>query len=51
MQNLPPLEEVLGEINIKDKSDIYWVKDGSNYECPQWASNLDTLIDSSKSII
>ena len=44
-----PLEEVLSEINIKDKSDIYWVKDGSNYECPQWASNLDTLIDTSKS--
>ncbi|MDC3164697.1 long-chain-acyl-CoA synthetase [Gammaproteobacteria bacterium] len=44
-----PLEEVLSEINIKDKSDIYWVKDGSNYECPQWASNLDTLIDKSKS--
>ena len=43
------LEEVLDEINIKDKSDIYWVKDGSNYECPQWASNLDTLIDASKS--
>ncbi len=44
-----PLEEVLSKINIKDKSDIYWVKDGSNYECPQWASNLDTLIDTSKS--
>ena len=43
------LEEVLGEINVKNKSDIYWVKDGSNYECPQWASNLDTLIDTSKS--
>ena len=43
------LEEVLSEVNIKDKSDIYWVKDGSNYECPQWASNLDTLIDASKS--
>ena len=43
------LEEVLDEINIKDKSDMYWVKDGSNYECPEWASNLDTLIDSSKS--
>ena len=42
------LEEVLDEINIKDKSDIYWVKDVSNYECPQWASNLDTLIDTSK---
>ena len=44
-----PLKEVLSEINIKDKSDIYWVKDGTNYECPQWASNLDTLIDTSKS--
>ena len=43
------LEDVLDEINIKDKSDISWVKDVSNYECPQWASNLDTLIDSSKS--
>ena len=42
------LEEVLGDINVKNKSDIYWVKDGSNYECPQWASNLDTLIDTSK---
>ena len=44
-----PLEEVLSEINIKDKSDIYWVKDGSNYECPEWASDLDKLIDTSKS--
>ena len=44
-----PLEEVLSEINIKDKSDIYWVKDGSNYECPEWASDLDKLIDRSKS--
>ncbi len=43
------LEEVLGEINVKNKSDIYWVKDGSNYECPEWASDLDTLIDTSKS--
>ena len=43
-----PLEEVLSEINIKDKSDIYWVKDGSNYECPEWASDLDKLIDTSK---
>ncbi len=43
------LEEVLDEINIKDKSDIYWVKDGDDYECPEWASDLDTLIDRSKS--
>ena len=43
------LEEVLGDINVKNKSDIYWVKDGSNYECPEWASDLDKLIDTSKS--
>ena len=43
------LEEVLGEINVKNKSDIYWVKDGDNYECPEWASDLDKLIDTSKS--
>ena len=43
------LEEVLDEINVKNKSDIYWVKDGSNYECPEWASDLDKLIDTSKS--
>ncbi len=43
-----PLEEVLDEINIKDKSDIYWVKDGINYECPEWASNLNSLVDTSK---
>jgi len=44
-----PLEEVLGEINIKDKSDIYWVKDGDDYECPEWASNLKQLLDGSES--
>ncbi len=43
------LEEVLSEINIKDKSDIYWVKDGNNYECPEWASDIDILVDTSKS--
>ena len=44
-----PLEEVLDEISIKDKSDIYWVKDGDNYECPEWASNLKKLLDTSQS--
>ena len=43
------LEEVLDGINIKDKSDIYWVEDGPSYECPEWASNLDSLLDTSKS--
>ena len=27
---------------------MYWVKDGINYECPEWASNLDSLVDTSK---
>ena len=44
-----PLEEVLDEINIKDKSDIYWVKDGDDYECPEWASNLKQLLDTTQS--
>ena len=44
-----PLEEVLDEINIKDKSDIYWVKDGDNYQCPEWASNLKQLLDTTQS--
>ena len=44
-----PLEEVLDEINIKDKSDIYWVKDADDYECPEWASNLKQLLDTTQS--
>ena len=44
-----PLEEVLDEISIKDKSDIYWVKDGDDYECPEWASNLKQLLDTTQS--
>ena len=44
-----PLEEVRGEISIKDKSDIYWVKDGDDYECPEWASNLKQLLDTTQS--
>jgi len=42
------LEEVLGDINVKDSSNLYWVKDGDKYECPQWASDLDKLIDKTK---
>ena len=44
-----PIEEVLNEISIKDKSDIYWVKDGDNYECPEWASNLKQQLDTTQS--
>ena len=43
-----PLEGVLNEINVTDKSNIYWVKDGENYSCPSWASDLDTLLDGSE---
>ena len=44
----PSLEGVLNEINIKEKSDIYWVKDGDNGICPEWATNLETLLDKSQ---
>ena len=43
-----PLEGVLNEINVTDKSNIYWVKDGEKYSCPSWASDLDTLLDESE---
>jgi len=42
------LEEVLDDINVKDSSNLYWVKDGDAYECPLWASDLDKLIDKTK---
>ena len=42
-----PLEGVLDEINIKNKEDIYWVKDVGG-KCPDWASDLDVLLDNSK---
>ena len=42
------LEEVLDDINVKDSSNLYWVKDGDNYRCPQWASDLDKLLDKTK---
>ncbi len=42
------LEGVLDDINIKNKSDIYWVEDGEKYSCPEWAINLKPLLDKSK---
>ena len=42
------LEDVLDDINISNKSDIYWVKDGDKFLCPDWASNLKLLLDDSK---
>ena len=42
------LEDVLDEINIKNKSDIYWVEDGDRFICPEWALNLKPSLDDSK---
>ena len=42
------LEDVLDEINIKDKEDIYWVEDGDRFICPEWALSLKPLLDDSK---
>ena len=44
----PSLEDVLDEINIKNKQDIYWVNDNNENNCPQWASDLDSLLDKTK---
>jgi len=41
------LEGVLDDINIKN-SNIYWVKDGDKFTCPNWASNLIDILDKSK---
>jgi len=42
------LEDVLDEINLKNKSDIYWVEDGDRFICPEWALNLKPSLDDSK---
>ena len=42
------LEDVLDEINVKNKSDIYWVEDGDRFICPEWALNLKPSLDDSK---
>ena len=42
------LEDVLDEININDKEDIYWVEDGDRFICPEWALSLKPLLDDSK---
>ena len=41
------LEDVLDEINLKNKSDIYWVEDGDRFICPEWALNLKPSLDDS----
>ena len=45
-----PLEEVLSEINIADKTDIYWVADGNKYRCPDWSLDLKNTLDNSSEI-
>ena len=42
------LSEVLDDINIKDKNDIYWVEDSKTIQTPDWATNLRSSMDYSK---
>ena len=43
-----PLEGVLSSINIAAKSDIYWVQDLPNGNCPEWATDINKILDLSK---
>ena len=42
------LSDVLNDINIKDKNDIYWVEDSKAIQTPEWATNLRSSLDYSK---
>ncbi|MDA8999479.1 long-chain-acyl-CoA synthetase, partial [Gammaproteobacteria bacterium] len=42
------LSDVLNDINIKDKNDIYWVEDSKVIQTPNWATNLRSSLDYSK---
>jgi len=42
------LSDVLNDINIKDKNDIYWVEDSKAIQTPDWATNLRSSLDYSK---
>ena len=42
------IEDVLEEINVKDKTNLYWVADGKSYSCPEWASDLNNLLNKSE---
>jgi len=44
------LEEVLSEINIKDKTDIYWISDGDTFKCPDWSLDIKDFINDSENI-
>ena len=42
------LEGVLSSISITAKSDIYWVQDLPNGNCPEWATDINKILDLSK---
>ena len=42
------LEGVLNSINITTKSDIYWVQDLPSDNCPEWATDINKILDLSK---
>ena len=42
------LEGVLSSMNITAKSDIYWVQDLPNGNCPEWATDINKNLDLSK---
>jgi len=42
------LSDVLSDINITDKDDIYWVEDSKTIQTPEWATNLRSSLDYSK---
>ena len=42
------LHDVLDEINITNKSDILWIKDGDNNSCPEWATAIENMLDVTK---
>ena len=44
------LEDVLSEINIKNKTDIYWISDGDTFKCPDWSLNIKDFINDSENI-
>ena len=44
------LEEVLSEINIKNKTDIYWISDRDTFKCPDWSLDIKDFINDSENI-
>ena len=44
------LEDVLSEININNKTDIYWISDGDTFKCPDWSLDIKNFINDSENI-